>query len=156
MAKRKKKNLSFVSLFFALTVTITAVYMMATTILLFLGMLPTAVAVFTDQDKEKTAGMTVGAMNFAGVLPMLMKLWEKGHTVDMSLRIIGEPSNMILMFGGAAIGWLIYLNVPPLISVVLKKNGEGKVKAFDEEQKRLIEEWGPEVADDAMKKIIEK
>jgi hypothetical protein len=44
------------------------------TILLAAGMIPTAVAYVVDRDPDKTAPMTVGGLNLAGVVTFLISL----------------------------------------------------------------------------------
>lgn len=140
--KKKKSGISFFGLFSALMITVGAVLMMATTLIFIIGMLPTAVASFTDRSKERTAAITIGAMNFAGVLPALLHLWQSGHAVENSLKILSQPVMLLYMYGGAGIGALIYVNTPPIVSNFLKKKGRNRLEKIEARQKQLIERWG--------------
>ncbi len=140
--KKKKKGFSFWGVFSALIMTMGAVLMMPTTIIFVIAMIPTAVASFTDRTMERTAGITVGAMNFAGVLPALLNLWQSGHAVENSLRIISQPLMLLYMYGGAGIGTLIYFNTPPIVSNFLKKKGLNRLDRIEKRHKQLIEKWG--------------
>jgi len=152
-SKKKKQGIPFVGFLLMVGTTAFAVYMIATTIVFILGMIPTAVAAFTDSDKEKTAGLTVGAMNFVGVFFVLLDLWQNNNTVDMAMRLISIPSNWAVMFVPAIIGWGIYFYFPPFISVFLKKQMEARANVIEEKQARYVEEWGSEVAELAMRAI---
>src|SRR5690606_22196278 len=79
------------------------------TVLFCGGMMPTLVAAIVDNKKQKTAWITVGAMNFAGFLPVWWKLWERGHTIDQSFFLLMDANNLLLMYGAAAVGWFLYL-----------------------------------------------
>lgn len=140
--KSKKKGFSFLGIFYALIVSVGAVLMMPTTLIFIIGMIPTAVASFTDRTKERTAAITVGAMNFAGVLPALLHLWQTGHVVENSLKIISQPTMLLYMYGGAGIGTLIYFNTPPLVSNFLKKKSIRRLEKIEARHKELIEAWG--------------
>lgn len=140
--KGKKKGLGFFGIIYALFISVGAVLMMPTTLIFIIGMVPTAVAAFTDRTKERTAAMTVGAMNFAGVLPALLHLWKNGHVVENALNIISQPTMLLYMYGGAGIGMLIYLNAPPIVSNFLKRKGLRRLEKIEKRHKELVERWG--------------
>lgn len=115
------------------------------TVLLLAGMLPTLVALVTDDDKEKSRAVTVGAMNFAGVAPFLIELWEQGQTMDVALAIVMQPNNWLVMLGAAAVGHMILYVVPPMIVSLTINQNATRYEKLKESIEQLKEIWGPEV-----------
>jgi hypothetical protein len=81
--------------------------MLPTAILVLVGMIPTMVAFMIDRDPEKSAGLTVGAMNLCGVMPFLITLWQSNHSIERSVQILLTPFTFFLMYGAAGVGWLL-------------------------------------------------
>ncbi len=116
-----------------------------TTILIGVGMLPTVVAYVIDQDPEKSAPITVGAMNFCGVMPFAIGLWQAGHTLPALMPMLRDPVTWFFMYGAAGVGWLLYYGLPPMIAGVVVMRDETRIRTLDTERRALIEEWGPDV-----------
>ncbi len=151
-AVKKKKRLSLFSMMMVLFVVVVSLLMLPTTIILIIGLIPTFVAAFTDQTKERTAMVTVGAMNFVGVLPALIKLWQDGHFVENALYLISQPLILLFMYGGAAAGAIIYFNTPPLVARFLKKKYANRLARIEKRQKELVAHWGDTVSGKAKQK----
>ncbi len=117
-----------------------------TAIILILGMLPTIVAGLTDRDPNRYAALTVGPMNMCGVLPQILELWQGGHSLEMALNQISSPFVWGFMLGAAGVGWFIYYAVPPMVAGVIQLRAESKLTGVTKDQKKLVEEWGPEVS----------
>src|SRR4051812_49622631 len=83
------------------------------TILLAVGMIPTAVAYVVDRDPDKTAPMTVGGLNFVGVVTFLVNLWQAGHTMAALSKVLTNPFAWLVMYGAAGLGWSLYYRVTP-------------------------------------------
>jgi hypothetical protein len=129
-------------LMLAVTLSIGAVAMLPTTILIMAGMIPTAVAYFVDSSRERGLGPTVLFLNFAGIMPSLFKLWQHGHSVSRALELVLQPMNMLVMLLPAAFAWLLYMYVPILVSGVLRRNAEARIKRIERDQEYLIDQWG--------------
>lgn len=123
-----------------------AVFMLPTTLLLVIGMIPTVVAYFVDTSKQRTLGPTVFYLNFAGVLPVLLKLWTQKPNINTALDLIMDPFMLLMMLAPAGFGWLLFLYIPPLVSGLMRRRAEMRINLLESDQKRLIEEWGQEVA----------
>jgi hypothetical protein len=137
-----KKRRGVTGLIGALLAAIGAIAFLPTTIIVVAGMLPTAVAYFVDTSREKTLGPTVLFLNFAGVFPSLLKLWHEGHVVGNAIEILMEPYMMLIILLPAAFGWLLFNYVPILVSSIIRRNAEVKIKNLEKEQEYLIEQWG--------------
>ena len=116
-----------------------------TMVLLLFGMLPSMVALIIDRSKGKSAAFTVGAVNFIGVFPYIMDLWKGGNTLDQALEML-DIFTMLVMYSAAAMGWLLFMSAPAVISSFVLVLQQRKIASLRKQQKSLIEEWGPDVA----------
>lgn len=120
--------------------------MASTTAVLLLGMIPTVVATIVDRDEDKLAAMTVGALNASGVIPYLLDLWRDGSLMG----VLGDPMAWLVMYGAAAIGWGVHFGIPPMIAAVIAYRNDQRIADLRKVQLALVEEWGSEVAGDAV------
>ncbi len=120
-----------------------------TVILALGGMLPTLVAYIIDQRGERYAARTVGYMNLSGVLVVAIEMWAGDHTWQKALDLLAEPANWLIMFGSAAVGWVLYFALPPMVKAYLKVSNELRMKQLRKEQERLSKEWGAQVTRNA-------
>lgn len=126
---------------------VTGIVFLPTTVLLVIGMLPTPVA-FLVGTANKSKFISVGAMNFAACSPFVVELWSMDHTFDATFSIVTNPVSVIVMYGGAAIGYLINWSLTGIVSVFLVEQAKGRMKAIQKQQEELIQRWGPEVRGD--------
>jgi hypothetical protein len=115
------------------------------TILLAAGMIPTAVAYVVDRDPDKTAPMTVGGLNLAGVVTFLISLWQAGHTMAALSKVLTDPFAWLVMYGAAGLGWALYYGIPPAVVGWVVMRAESRISQRIEEQQELIALWGTEV-----------
>lgn len=113
------------------------------------GMLPTLVAFIIDNRKERYAARTVGYLNFSGVFIVCLGMWTGDHTWQAALELLYEPFNWLIMFGTAALGWVLYFMLPPISGAYLKISNDLKLKTLLSEQEKLVKEWGQGVARNA-------
>ena len=121
-----------------------------TSIVLGAAMVPTIVALLTDQDPEKYATLTVGPLNFCGVLPMAITLWSGENSLTQALRLLSDPVNWLMMYGAAGLGWMLFYMIPPVVAAFVVRRHEAEIARLTEHQEKLVEEWGAEVAGPAM------
>lgn len=140
-----KKKLSFSVKFSIFTLMLAAAIFYPTTVLMAIGMLPTIVAPLMDDRPQKTAWLTVGALNFAGILPAWFQLWENGHYLENALMLAFQPMVLLIAYGGAAVGWVLYHQVPIGVAGILAMRSERRLKDIEKRQKELVRKWGPEV-----------
>ncbi|MEE8394353.1 MAG: acyl-CoA synthetase [Rhodospirillales bacterium] len=114
-------------------------------IILFFGMTPTIVAFIIDRSKQKSATFCVGGMNLCGVFVSLLDLWTNSHTIANAMNILTDVFALMWMFLGAAIGWMLYVSVPPVVISFLTVMSQHKVAQMRSNQKEIIEEWGESV-----------
>lgn len=120
---------------------IMAVILLPTTIVIMVGLVPSAVAFFVDNSRDRFLGFTVLAMNIAGLLPTVLRLWKTGHHMDNAISLISQPSVLTMILIPAGIGWLLYLYTPQLVSKMVRKRAEARIRHLEKQQKELIEQW---------------
>ncbi len=121
-------------------------FSLPTVTLLFFTMLPTLAAWASEKGSNKYAWLCVGGLNFAGVIKFLFDLWFGVHTLDEAFDLLSEASVLLWAYGASGIGWLMYMSLPPMVSSWLSFTTDRRVAALKAAQKRLVEEWGEEVA----------
>ena len=122
--------------------------LLPTALILVVGGLPTLVAVVVDRHRHHYLTRCVGALNFAGIAPYLMKIWMH-HTTLAAMQLLTSPYAWLVMYGAASIGWIIYLSAPSIAWLQVELMGARRIKALKARQRQLIEEWGEEVAEAA-------
>ncbi|MFN7114808.1 MAG: hypothetical protein ACK4PK_10680 [Alphaproteobacteria bacterium] len=130
---------------------VTAAIFYPTTVLFCGCMLPAFVAALIDNKPDKTAGLTVAAMNLAGTMPALLDLWQMGGRIDHALALLLQPQTLLLAYVAAACGWMIYFQVPGVVSGILVKRGQKRLAEIDRRQQELARKWGPQIAAEAPK-----
>lgn len=131
---------------FFLTLAIVGLFTLPTILILGIGMLPTLGAMLSDRRKEKYATLCVGAMNFTGVLPFMIRLWTEDHSYERAFVVIADPFTWLVMYGAAAVGWAIYFVAPGIVGMFIGMRTEQRIQRLRRRQRDLVEEWGPGVA----------
>lgn len=145
----KKKKTPFSVKFAIFCVLLSMVVFFPSTVLFCGGMLPTLVAALIDNRPQKTAWITVGAMNFAGFLPSWFQLWQSGHRLDQALNLLMQPETLAVSYGGAAVGWVLYHQIPPFVASILARRGDRRLRDIEKRHRELVRKWGDEVAGDS-------
>jgi hypothetical protein len=128
----------------------------APTLLVCLGLLPSLVALFTDTDSRRSAFMTIGFLNVAGVVPFVIELWQKGQTMEVALHIVQQPITWLVMLGAAGIGQLLLFSVPSAMTMMAVTRMESRLKTLREGLHELKVVWGEEVATTTPLEIVRK
>lgn len=116
-----------------------------TVMVIGIGMLPTFVAWICDRSEEKFATFCVGGLNFSGVFPYVMELWTGEHSMRAATELLTNVFSLLVMFGSAGLGWMLFAAVPPVIATFLKVLSERRLAMLRAEQRKLVDEWGEEV-----------
>jgi len=120
------------------------------TVLLFaFGMLPALVAMIIDRTEERSATFCVGGLNFCGVFPYLMDLWFGDHSLGQAIGQLTDVFVLAVMYGGACMGWMLYLSLPPVIASFIQVMSERRLQQLRKTQRDILDEWGDEVITDA-------
>ncbi|WP_366656993.1 hypothetical protein [Fodinicurvata sp. EGI_FJ10296] len=124
-----------------------ALLALPTTLLFAVGMAPTIVALIVDRDPNKFAPITVGSLNFCGVMSTAIPLWGGTHSLDGVASVLADPFTWLVMYAAAALGWLLYFSVPPAVSTFMAMRYQAEIDEMTARQAELKEEWGDDVAD---------
>jgi hypothetical protein len=141
---RRSRGMTY--LWFVTIVVLLLPWIFATLIVFFFGMMPTLVALIIDRTQQKFAAVSVAGLNFAGVFPYLLKLWQGPQTFDAAGQIITDVFALFVMYGAAGFGWMVFTAVPPVVHAVLTILDQQRVTLLRSNQRRIIEEWGEGVA----------
>lgn len=133
-------------LLWALTVALVMIVSFGSVMLLFIGMLPTLVAFLVDRTPKKYSTFCIGGLNFSGVFPSLLDLWTGPNSIGAAIDYMTDPFRLIIMYGAAGFGWLVFAMLPPVIGAILAVNAQRRVAHLRGTQRELIAEWGPEIA----------
>lgn len=148
--EKKAAGTPFMVRFAIFMVFVTAAIFLPTTIIWSICMLPTLVAAVIDNHPQKTAWLTVGAMNTAGTVPVWLSLLDSGQysmldagrAIPATFQLIVQPMSIIVPYGGAAIGWFIYYKVTPLVAAIVQTKNERRLRDIEKRQKALVKKWG--------------
>lgn len=121
-------------------------FVFPTFVLMSIGLIPTIVAIFTDEDKEKHSATAVGAMNVAGLTPFIVELWTKGQTIGHVFEILKNTENWLVILGSAALGQLILFVVPQITASMTSARYETRLTTLKANLEELKSTWGPDVA----------
>ncbi len=94
---------------------------------------------------EISKAITVGLLNACGALPALAELWMLGQSYDAALDISSNPFHWLMAYGAAAIGWLVYLGLPPILGHYYGITSQARLLNHRRKQRVLVEAWGEEV-----------
>tara|TARA_R110002110_G_scaffold85816_4_gene223705 strand:- start:37755 stop:38246 length:492 start_codon:yes stop_codon:yes gene_type:complete len=146
--KKPAKNSGSAYLFVILGMILLGLMIFAAPALMLfvVGCIPAMVAYIIDREPGRNATLTVAAANVAGVAPFIFELLLNGPTMDRALTMLTDVFVIVVMFGTAGVGWLLVLGMPKVAAVYIEVMNEAKIKQMRREQKRLVEEWGDEVA----------
>jgi len=144
MAAKRKSN-SFKYRILLAAAFMTSVAILATTVLFFFGMLPSIIARFVDRSSQKTKTLTITFMNLAAVFPFWYQLVQKDHSLAHTLEILTDPLNIVIMYSGALVGYLIDWGLSGIVATMMVQKGYNRLKQITKMQQDLVARWGEEV-----------
>ena len=142
----KSKENSLRPLLWILLLSIILIKFPESIVLLLVGLLPTMVAFIIDKSSGKYATLCVGAMNIAGIFPSIYKLWTGQNNFTQAIQIISNIFDLVIMYGGAGFGWILYIIIPSVVSALLNVIAERRISRLRSQQRDLISEWGKDVS----------
>lgn len=147
MADKPAKKKSGSWLILTPMILLAGTFLLPTTILVVAGMIPTALSYSVDRERGKLTSSTIGAMNFAALTPVLLRLWSNGQTLENALKMVTNPLIWILVLLGAMVGWVMAQVVPPLVVGLIATRDRRLLHKIRDRQKALIDEWGQAVSE---------
>lgn len=113
-----------------------------TAIVLSVGLMPTLVALIVDVTRGRYLTKCVAGLNIAGVLPFLHKLLVTSHDVQTAMGIVSDAFAWLVMYSAAAMGWLMFMGLPGVVSMFKVLTAKRRVYVLQELQRSLLNEWG--------------
>ena len=129
-------------LFLFLGIVISA---LPTALVLTVGLVPTVVALIVDMMPGRYLTRCVVGLNIAGISPFMHKLWTGGNDMTTAVGIVTDPVAWLVIYGAAAMGWLLFMGFPGTVAVFQTLNAKRRIYAMQEKQKLLLEEWGDSI-----------
>lgn len=126
-----------------------AVLFRPTAVILGVGLLPTLLTFLFDRTPEKFGVLCIGSLNLAGLYPVLMPLWTRGHTMENAMKALGDPNTGAVIIGAAGVGCVIYFATPPIVSLVVKSRIAREIGDIEKRHADLIAYWGDALTEDA-------
>lgn len=145
-APKSRGNQAWRAQIFLIFVMIGAIVFLPTTMLVFVGMLPTFVAFLVKGRGYMGTVVGIGAMNLAGISPFLIALWKDGQEFNKSLEILSDPKSYCVMYAAAALGHLINWAMGGIVGSIMYETGKRRLKEIEKRQEELIDRWGEEVS----------
>ena len=133
-------------LWFTVIVALLLPWILPSMIVVLVGMVPSIVALVVDRSPRKYGTLTIAALNFAGVLPYLVKLWAKSQNLENALNIVVDVFTLMVMYGAAGFGWMIFLTIPTFVASIFMVISQRRIAVLRENQRKILEEWGESVA----------
>jgi len=125
-------------------VVVTPFFLGPITFLIF-ALAPAFVAAFAERGEDRYAGLCVGGTNFAATAPFLFQLWSKGNSLSAAWDQLSNVLTMMVIYSAAGAGWLLYVMIPPVVASFLAMTAQRRVQTLRAIQRKLVEEWGPEI-----------
>lgn len=129
-----QKAILFIGLFILIISTLPIL------VVVFVGLLPTLTIMLTDS-KNAYKVTIVGCFNLAGVLICSSSLLNQ-FNFEEAFSIISNVFNLIIMLGSAALGVILYYEMPNLFVFVSKLTQQKRLKFIDYRLEKLSSEWG--------------
>ncbi len=119
-------------------------------VIIIIGLLPTITVLLIDS-KNVTKLTMVGCFNLAGVFICLMNIFNQ-FNLNHAITILGNVFNIIIMLGAAALGMILYYELPNLFLLISKAFAQRRLRNIDNKLEKIADEWGRECIADVEQK----
>lgn len=120
-----------------------AVLFMASSLIIFAGMMPTIAANLLDKSRQKSRAISVGMMNFAGCVPFLLELWmsPSPNSIDTATAIIMQPRTIIIIYVLAGAGYAIEAAITGMVATLMQQRAQSRLKEIDKQLTEMTDRW---------------
>ena len=143
--KRRGDNKAATPIMMLVLVVILAAVAMPTFILLCVGLIPSIIAMMTDNTKGRYRTRCMFGLNFSGVAPYALDLWATNQSVDAAMTTVLDPTALMVIWGASGVGWIIFLAMPPVVATFLNMMAQRRVAELRDSQKKLLDAWGDQL-----------
>ena len=88
-------------------------------------------------------------------MPWVIDYWLVGGDFARVFDIFADPMALFVMYSSAALGWLLFFAIRPIVGSYLAVSAELREKQIGRVQQKMEEEWGPEIRKDAEERTAE-
>lgn len=142
---KKNGHLGIVQKFLLLLLIVIALMrVLPVVVVLFVGLLPTITLMIIDP-KNINKIIVVGCFNLAGVFVYVFNIMQN-YTVNNALYIFSNIFNLILMLGSAAVGLLLYYEIPLIFVYLARISNQRRIASIDNRIEKLQKTWGREIS----------
>jgi hypothetical protein len=114
-------------------------------VILLIGILPSAVAYFVDETPRRSWFKTVLAFNLAGVVPYLMEVFfMHANNMEAVQTRLGDFSMWAIMYLFAAMGWMTIWLCPKLVHIGLRVYYDSRIDHHKTKLKEVEQQYGLE------------
>lgn len=128
-----------------LCILLLSIYSAYLVLMIAFGVLPGMVAVLIDQERQKYISKIVMMFNIVGITPYIFKIVHNNDPDFIAVDLMAEPITWMVIFGSAAIGWLIYWFFPEAALVFFDAKIENRISKLQKELDELCKEWGDDI-----------
>lgn len=149
MAKRRKqpKGNGGTLILLMMLLGVAIIYRPALVILMGAGLIPTFVAWLTDSHAFRDYRIRIiFAFNVAGCIPYIISINQQAGNFDLAMKVVSDFNSYLVMYGFAAVGWVIVFVAPTVAAFVLQMLAKGRLNRINQEKAKMITEWGKSVA----------
>jgi hypothetical protein len=139
-SKRSKWLPLWIFLFLICTVVLQHAFLFV-----FIALLPSIVAYIIDNKEGRPIFTSVVSLNFAGLSPFLFDMGVSGNYLSQASALMGSVYIWFVIYAAAALGWLLVLICPACTALILKTIRGSQIAHLEKQQRKLTEEWGPEI-----------
>jgi hypothetical protein len=128
--------------FSSLLLSIHSVYLV---LVIIFGILPGMVAILIDQEHNRYISKIVLAFNCMGLMPYVARIIRSSMSDMVAIDMIVEPVTWMVIYGAAAVGWMVYWFFPEAGQIINTMIINSKVTKLQQELDELAAEWGEEI-----------
>lgn len=143
-AKGKRASMGMKGNLLMVVAILVGVIFLPTSMILFIGMLPTVSAFFFGR-RGGIRISTLTAVNLLGCMPFVIKLWSGENTFEYSVMILTSPLTIVVIYGAAVGAYILDWVVTGVVSAYMYQKAERRIRVIEKRQEAMVEVWGKEV-----------
>lgn len=109
-------------------------------VILLIGLLPTITVLLTDS-KNSGKLTIVGCFNLSGIFICLTDIFNQ-YAANHSVSILSNIFNIVIMLGAAALGMILYYELPNLFIFLFKSSAQRRLRGIDAKLEKIAADWG--------------
>ena len=148
--EKKPAKKGGVGLIAFLIIIVGGLCLLPVTLIMLAGLIPSFAIAMSDRGRAKHFTVCVAALNCVGVVHMILELFKRNAVTTFSgieypMRLLSEPINWLIMWGGAGLGYALFAVIPPAIANLLSAMAQSKIETYKKNLTELQKTWGNDV-----------